>query len=101
MTINDLVVWSQANARSELAKFLPLGRGTERGALEVELANSLPYDLLPVLSDPGAEWSTSLGPAEKLLHDLLSEDIAWPEDLAYEDQIAFVENLLQAYQERG
>lgn len=99
-TLNDLVVWSQGSARRSLAEWLPGGRGTDRGAAEVELVNSFVEEFFPLVSDPGAEWSYSLGVAEKVLHDLLNEEheAAWPEDES--GQLALVESLLDAERER-
>jgi len=100
-TIDDMVRWIQSNSRESLAAWLPGEKGTDLGAFDVDLVNSFVEDLFPVLSDEGAEWSHSLSADQKVLHDLLNEDVAWPEDATYEEQIAFVESLLEVYRERG
>jgi hypothetical protein len=101
-TLNDLVEMTNKSARRALAEWLPEGKGTDRGSVEVELVNEFVEDFFPRISDEGAEWEYSLGPAEKVLHDLLDEvyESVWPEN--EEEQIAFVENLLsEAYGEGG
>jgi len=101
MTMNDQVEFIKSNARHSLAAWLPSGKGTDRGAFEIDLVNSFIYDLFPILSDPGAEWSYSLSYDQRLLHDLLSESISWPEGISYDEQVAWVEARLKEYRERG
>lgn len=98
-TLNDLVKFGRENSIAGLRSWLPEGKGTWRGSFEVELVNSFVEELFPLLSDEGGEWKDELGPDEKLLHDLLNEDIAWPAELDYNGQIAWVENMLQEYRE--
>lgn len=100
-TLNDQVVWAQGRAKKNLGEWLPLGRGTERGVNEVDLVNGFVEELFPLVSDEGAEWSYSLGPAEKVLHDFLNGDLPWPEELSYEEQIAYVEGVLRGRAEGG
>lgn len=88
-------MWSQSQARSGLASWLPGGKGTDRGAFEVDLVNSFVDEIIPLVSEEGGEWTYRLGAAEKVLHDLLNGDIPWPEDVSYEEQIAYVEGLLE------
>jgi len=97
MTMNDQVEFIKSNARHSLAAWLPSGKGTDRGAFEVDLVNSFIYDLFPILSDPGAEWSYSLSYDQRLLHDLLSETIAWPEGASDQEVLSWIERKLEEY----
>jgi hypothetical protein len=100
-TLDELVKWSQKSAREGLAEWLPAGKGTDRGAMEVELVNSFVEELFPVLSDEGAEWSYSLGPDQKLIHDILSEDLVCPDGLSEDEQLVWCADRLAEYRERG
>lgn len=101
MTVDDLFKWSTESARRSLANWLPEGKGTDRGAFEVDLVNSFVEELFPIISDEGAEWAYSLGPAETLLHDLLDEVIPIPDELQGDELVAWVQDLLDIYQSEG
>lgn len=94
-TLNDAVEWAGGAARRSLAGFLAPGKGTDRGAVEVELVNGFVDDLFPLVSDEGGEWSYTLGPAEKVLHDLLNEEYPEIEDMDPEQLLYFIERLLE------
>lgn len=99
-TLNDLVAWTRGRGAAELGPLLGDLRQTEPGTAAVELVNGFVEDFFPLVSDEGAEWTYTLGVAEKVLHDLLNEEYEaeWPADEA--GQLALVESLLEQEAER-
>ncbi len=98
-TLNDLVVSQQQSSRAALAGWLPEGKGTDRGVIEVEMVNEFVEDFFPLVSEEGAEWEFKMDIANKVLHDLLNEEYPEIEDMDAAELEAFVLDLLEGAQE--
>jgi hypothetical protein len=100
-SLNELVEVSGRRARKGLGVWLPEGKGTERGVVEVGLVNQFVDEFFPLVSDPGAEWEYKLGPDQLLVHDILNEDLLPPDDLSEEELLTWCEFWLEKYRGGG
>lgn len=100
-TLNDLVAHYQQSSVQAVREWLPQGKGTDRGAVEVDLVNSFVDDFMPLVLEDGAQLTYSIGPAEKLLHDILDEQTEYPDEGGYEEQIAWCNAQLEIYMRGG
>lgn len=100
-TLNDLVEFYRKSSIEGLRDWLPQSKGTDRGALEVELVNDFVDEFIPTVLEEGGEMTYSLGPAERLLHDVLNESTGYPESGTYEEQIAWCNTQLEIYMRGG
>lgn len=99
VSLNEYVGFCRDAGRAGLGSWLPDLKGSEAGVTAVQMVNEFVDELFPLLSEDGAEWEYSLSYDQKVLHDLLSESIEWPEEASYDEQVAFVQGLLDEYRE--
>lgn len=100
-TLNDLVEFYRSSSVKGLRDWIPQGKGTDRGALEVELVNDFVDEFFLQVLEEGAELTYTLGPAEMLLHDVLNESTDYPNEGSYEEQIAWCNGQLEIYTREG